>query len=458
MTSTLVVPDHLARRLRELSKQDVETGGVMLARLVRTPQDGLRLLARKLLEVPDDAYERREAQQLLIRSEGYVPALARAEAAGCVPVWFHTHPGNGSNPAPSRHDLGVDRSLSDLFRLRADSPFYGALIIASTDEAITFTGTLDDGDTISKIDRLWIVGPRLALSQAADADTDQVSELYDRNIRAFGGPVQRVLGDLRVTIVGCGGTGSAVAEQSVRLGVRDLQLIDPDVLSESNVTRVYGSRLKDVGRPKVGVLADHLTEIMPSVEVRSVQSMITIEETAKLMLDADVVFGCTDDNAGRMVLSRLATYFAVPVIDCGVLLTSDSEHRLDGIHGRVTVLHPGQACLVCRGRVDLARARSEILAPEERSRLVDQGYAPALPGVEPAVVAFTTAVAAAATAELIERLTHYGVEPVPSEVLLRLHDREMSTNNQGPLDRHYCHESAGKIGLGMTVPFLEQTW
>jgi hypothetical protein len=186
--------------------------------------------------------------------------------------------------------------------------------------------------------------------------------------------------------------------------------------------------------------------------------MITSEGTARLLLDADVVFGCTDDNAGRMVLSRLATYLMVPVIDCGVLLSSDTRNHLDGIHGRVTVLHPGQACLICRGRVDLARARSEMLTAEERTRLVGEGYAPALPGVEPAVVAYTTAVAAAAVSELIERLTHYGVEPVPSEVLLRLHDREISTNCQEPLDRHYCHQSAGKIGLGLTDPFLGQTW
>jgi ThiF family len=458
MSTTLVLADPLAARLRGLAMDEVETGGVLLARLVRTPSGNIRLLARELIEVPDHAYERRGAQELLIRSDGYVPALALAEQGGCVPIWFHTHPENGSSPAPSRHDLAVNQSLSDLFRLRADSPFYGALIVGVEDGAVTFTGSLDDGCNITSIDRLWVVGPRLALYQAADAGQDDVPDLYDRNVRAFGGPVQQVLGNLRVAVVGCGGTGSAVAEQLVRLGVRKIDLIDPDFLSDSNVTRVYGSRLADVGKPKVEVLAGHLTAIMPTVQISAVQSMITSEGTARLLLDADVVFGCTDDNAGRMVLSRLATYLMVPVIDCGVLLSSDTRNHLDGIHGRVTVLHPGQACLICRGRVDLARARSEMLTVEERTRLVGEGYAPALPGVEPAVVAYTTAVAAAAVSELIERLTHYGVEPVPSEVLLRLHDREISTNCQEPLDRHYCHQSAGKIGLGLTDPFLGQTW
>jgi len=48
-----------------------------------------------------------------------------------VPIWMHTHPGEGSSPRSSRHDRKVDSQLSDLFRLRADSAYYGALIVAT---------------------------------------------------------------------------------------------------------------------------------------------------------------------------------------------------------------------------------------------------------------------------------------------------------------------------------------
>ena len=99
-----------------------------------------------------------------------------------------------------------------------------------------------------------------------------------------------------------------------------------------------------------------------------------------------------------------------------------------------------------------------MLAAEEYGRLADEGYAPALPGTEPAVVTFTTQVAAAAVSELLERLIHYGPEPAPTEILLRAHEREVSTNDQGPREGHYCHPGAHKLGLGVTEPFLEQTW
>ena len=201
----------------------------------------------------------------------------------------------------------------------------------------------------------------------------------------------------------------------------------------------------------------HLDRIAPESKVIATKAKITQEASAKLLVNADVVFGCTDDNSGRLVLSRLATYFLTPVFDCGVLLSSADE-RLESIYGRVTALGPGAACLVCRNRIDLQQADAEMRPSDENLRRVREGYAPALPEIEPAVIAFTTQVAAVAVGELLERLIQYGPEPAPTETLLRFHEREVSTNDQKPRRGHYCHPSSGKLGLGITEPFLEQTW
>jgi molybdopterin/thiamine biosynthesis adenylyltransferase len=285
-----------------------------------------------------------------------------------------------------------------------------------------------------------------------------MSPIFDRSVRAFGTSIQGTLNDLRVAVVGCGGTGSSTAEQLVRLGIRYITLIDADTLSATNVTRVYGSTPDKVGQPKVQVLQDHLSKIAPDLNCRAIQGMITFEQVARELTSSDIIFGCTDDNAGRLVMSRLSTYLIDPLIDMGILLSSDYTGRLTGIDGRVTVLSPGNACLVCRDRIDIARAASELKSPEERQRLEDEGYAPALRGIEPAVVSFTTAVAAAAVNELLERLTGYGPHPRPSEVLLRWHEREISTNMASPRAGHYCHPAAGKLGWGDRAPFLEQLW
>lgn len=458
MTATVVLDAALADEIRHVAEEFNETAGILLSSIVRAPNGDIRLLARKMVWLDKSAYDERGPFGLLLNSVGYTRPLAMAETMGAVPIWVHTHPGQGASPRPSTHDKVVDDKIAEVFRLRSGSAYYGALIFSRAGAELKFTGHLDFDDQEIVFERLWIVGDRFRLTHTCENEQILESEIFDRNIRAFGGAVQNTLGQLHVGIVGNGGTGSAIAEQLVRLGVRNFTLADPDVLSASNVTRVYGSTPADVGRAKVNVLAEHLIRISPSAKCVQLMSSVNMEETAKHLAACDLIFGCTDDNAGRLVLSRIATYLLTPIIDCGVLLSSDENGRLVGIDGRVTSLFPGTACLVCRNRIDLARASAEFLTPAERIRREDEGYAPALGQREPAVVTFTTIVAATAVSELLERLIGYGPEPRPSEVLLRCHEREISTNVAAPRKGHYCDPAVGILGTGMSEPYLGLTW
>lgn len=458
MSVTLVLPGPIIDDLTRTAALPDETAGVLLARRHRSANGDTRLLGRALLWAPPTAYRSRSPSEMSITPEGYVNALARAERDGSVPIWVHTHPRGA--PVPSERDRVVDRAIADVFRLRSGSECYGTVIAAPNGSSLDLTGTLhEEGLRPESIDRFWSVGNRWRLQPAFDREAQGVDlALFDRSVRAFGDAVQRTIGMLKFAIVGAGGTGSAIAEQIVRLGARDLLLVDADTLSVSNVTRVYGSTPEQVDGPKVTVLRSHLQAIAPDIRCRTINGTCTSEPVARELAGVDLIFGCTDDNAGRLVLSRLSTYYLVPVIDVGVLLSSDKGGELIGIDGRVTILSPGNACLLCRNRIDTSRAAAEMRTPQERQRLADEGYAPALGGVEPAVITFTTMVAAAAVNELLERLVGYGHPTRPTEVLLRIHDRETSTNVVAPNPRHYCHVRRNKWGVGDTTPFLEQTW
>lgn len=454
--ATLVLTEAIALELAAMSKEPDECGAVLL---FGTSLSGgtLRLLARRLMRVQDEHCDRSD-DELIVRSAGWVPALSLAEELGASAMWLHTHP--GGKPIPSRRDRIVDHELSGPFAVRTSSGTYASLIVSPTDVdgTFSFTGRGSNEHGAFELTRAFVVGNRFRLKTAFDVTPeDQVPDLYDRQVRAFGGDIQATLRRLRICVVGSGGTGSAVVEQLARLGVGELLLIDPDTLSLSNTTRVYGSTPELVGRPKVDILAEHVRRIAPNTSVETLADTITKQAVASRVSGYDLIFGCTDDEAGRMVLSRLSSYQLIPVIDLGVLIDS-TDGGIDGIHARVTVLSPGDACLMCRHRVDPARAAAELADPAEHAALVKEGYAPELGGVEPAVVAFTTLAGALGVTELLERLSGYGIPNPPSEILARIHDRELSTNHRDPTPGHYCDPDSGKLGTGDSTPFLGQIW
>lgn len=320
----------------------------------------------------------------------------------------------------------------------------------------TAVGVLPGPDAPVPVGAVRVIGDgwRLLLP---DGD-DGLGIVFDRQIRAFGPAGQRVIGHLRVGIVGAGGTGSAVFEQLVRLGVGEILIIDPDVINDegSNVTRVYGSTMADIGQPKVDLADRNADRIGLGTKVTAIKGTINDEATARLLTDCDVVFGCTDDNRGRVTLGRLATWYLIPIIDMGVKLTS-IDGTVHGIEGRVTVIQPGGGCLQCRGRVNVATLQSEVLNPVEREQRVDEGYAAGLEDRDPAVIAFTTGVASYAVSELLHRTFGLDDEPPSGELIIRFHRREIRRNTRPAQPGHWCVDPA-HLGAGDTVPFLGTTW
>lgn len=75
------------------------------------------------------------------------------------------------------------------------------------------------------------------------------------------------LRDARVAVFGTGGVGSWTAECLARSGVGHIDLIDADVVAESNVNRQLMALTSTIGLPKAEVLAARLRDINPDAEV-----------------------------------------------------------------------------------------------------------------------------------------------------------------------------------------------
>ncbi len=453
MTATLAFEEGAWDRLRAGLDAEVETAWVLLTRRVRTHDSKHdTFLVHQIVDVADHSYRVREGDRLSLGSNAWYPSFVRADADDLVPFFAHTHPRMDSRHSAT--DLRLDEELSRVASMRIGNRTYGSFVVGGTYEEPEFDGRFtSDASNWSRVDRVRIVGEQLTLMTHDGAIAPGV---FDRQIRAFGEEGQRALEHLCVGVIGAGGTGSAVVEQLARIGVRDIVVIDPQELADTNVTRVYGSALEDAGTPKVDVAQANAARVGLGASVRSVNGSLLTRSTTEELAHCDVIFGCTDDHAGRLIATRLPQAMLQLLIDCGVVIDSRDGVLFD-ILARVTVVTPTSACLMCTDDVDPARAAAEALSEAEQEQRVREGYAPELDHTDPSVITYTTLVASMAMNELLSRLFGYA-DPTPANKLVaRVASRALSTSRYQPRGSHRCGRRE-LIGVGLREPFLDYGW
>lgn len=173
--------------------------------------------------------------------------------------------------------------------------------------------------TLPTIDQVQVLGEKLCLITPTGGSPFSLSSAelatYDRQIMAFGEEGHRTLAQLRVGLVGVGGIGSILAEDLIRIGVKNLVLIDHDLLSPDSLNRWQGGRPKDVGKPKVQVLARRLGTMMPGIRVTPIAEPLSAPKALAALKACDVLIGAVDNHLSRYLLNRLAVQYLTPYLD-----------------------------------------------------------------------------------------------------------------------------------------------
>jgi proteasome lid subunit RPN8/RPN11 len=192
-------------------------------------------------------------------------------------------------------------------------------------------------------------------------DAVRPASLFDRVTEAY--DLARMARS-RVVAVGTGGAAGFI-EDLARCGVGEFVLIDPDVVADCNIAtqQTYG---KDVGRPKVGVLAGRLRDVNPAVRVREVpMSLHDLDDGAMRDLCREplgrrvpvvtLLCGLTDSFFAQARINALALHLGLPSLCAQVWR--------EGRGAEITFTYPGltPACHRC------------ILAPRYRAYL-SEGY------------------------------------------------------------------------------------
>jgi sulfur carrier protein ThiS adenylyltransferase len=113
---------------------------------------------------------------------------------------------------------------------------------------------------------------------------------------------RKALSGVAATVIGVGAIGRQVALQLAAMGVPRLQLIDFDVVDETNVT-TQGYLAEDVGQPKVVATRASILRLDPAIAVETLEDRFRPKHPL-----GPAVFCCVDSISARSAIWRSARH------------------------------------------------------------------------------------------------------------------------------------------------------
>ena len=121
----------------------------------------------------------------------------------------------------------------------------------------------------------------------------------------------------RVAIFGIGGVGGYTLEALARAGVGQLDLIDSDTVSRSNINRQILATQSTVGMPKVEAGKKRVLDINPDCVVRTWEIFYTPETADQFNFTRyDYIVDAIDTVTGKLMLIQRAHECGTPIISC----------------------------------------------------------------------------------------------------------------------------------------------
>lgn len=129
--------------------------------------------------------------------------------------------------------------------------------------------------------------------------------------------------DSRVLIIGAGGLGGPAALFLAAAGVGHITLADPDTVELGNLQRQIQFDQRMIGRRKVDAAQEHLRELNPDIDIRTVPLRLEGQALEEEIGQVDLVLDCSDNFSTRHAVNNACVRLHKPLV-------SGAAVRFDG--------------------------------------------------------------------------------------------------------------------------------
>jgi hypothetical protein len=161
-----------------------------------------------------------------------------------------------------------------------------------------------------------------------------------------------------IGVVGLGGGGSHVVQQTGHVGIGGHVAVDPDHITSTNTNRLVGGRLSDLdpALDKTAIAERLLRDLQEEPRIIAIPK--SWHDATDDLKRCNIIVGAMDSFKEREQLERFARSHLIPYIDIGM-----DVHPLTPktflIGGQVILSMPGKPCLRCCGLITDERLKRE---------------------------------------------------------------------------------------------------
>jgi len=144
-----------------------------------------------------------------------------------------------------------------------------------------------------------------------------MKEQFLRTAMLLGEDAVNRLQRARVAVFGIGGVGGYTVEALARAGIGEIDLVDSDTVSRSNINRQILAVHSTIGIPKVEAAKRRILDINPDCVVRTHQVFYTPETADQFdFREYDYIVDAIDTVTGKLALAERATAMGTPIVSC----------------------------------------------------------------------------------------------------------------------------------------------
>lgn len=167
---------------------------------------------------------------------------------------------------------------------------------------------------------------------------------FSRTELLLGKQAMEKLKNARVAVFGLGGVGGYVAEALARSGVGQLELVDHDDISLTNLNRQILATQDTLGMPKAEAAAQRAKAINPHIQAAARQVFYTPETAHQFDFTRyDYIVDAIDTVTGKLMLIKAAKEANTPIIS-----SMGTGNKLDAAAFRVADIYDTSVCPLAR--------------------------------------------------------------------------------------------------------------